>query len=705
MPPCDLASPIQYVKGVGPSRASQLGRLNIHSVRDLIYYQPIRYEARPALCSIRDIKLDQWQVVCGKIVSAQLRQTISKNPYKGKRLDIFEAQLTDGSAWLQSVWFNQPYLKNTLKSGMRVLLKGQAKRGLSGPIPQMLNPEFEVLDEDETVSDDASKGAVVPIYGLTEGLTQRRLRAIISTVFNQCDLQITDPIPGHILKAHNLPTLREGIYRVHFPPEGLSVEELNSYSTPYQKRLIFDDLFFMQLGLCALKHRLTAQKGIVLKGNGAIRQRLLNNLPFALTRAQKRVIEEILRDMDSPRPMNRLVQGDVGCGKTIVALLSMLNAVECGYQAALMAPTELLAEQHYHNIKSLLGDMDLPISLVTGSRKDKGALTVTKSEAMLIVGTHALIQEAISFEALGLVVIDEQHRFGVLQRASLRKKGNNPDVLVMTATPIPRTLAMTLYGDLDYSVIDELPPGRTPVHTMLFFENRKHEIYKILEREILKGRQAYIVYPLIEESENSDLRSAIKGAEALPKAFPNLPGLRVGLIHGKMRQEERETVMREFKEGHIHILVATTVIEVGVDVPNASVMVIVHAERFGLAQLHQLRGRVGRGNSESYCLLLCYGFSEEAKRRLMAMVKTTDGFKIAEEDMKIRGYGDFFGTRQSGMPDLRFANLLRDGAMVELARQEALSLLKEDPMLTNYPLLRSMAQEFWGDKIDLFKTA
>ncbi len=705
MPPCDLSSPIQYVKGVGPSRAAQLGRLNIHCVRDLIYHQPIRYEARPALCSISEIRLDQPQVVCGKIVNTQLRQTISKNPYKGKKLDIFEAQLTDGSAWLQAVWFNQPYLKNTLKGGMKVMLTGQAKRGFSGLIPQMQNPEFEILDEDEVISDDGSKGAVVPVYGLTEGLTQRRLRAIINTVFSQCDLQIIDPIPANILDAHKLPTLRESIYSIHFPPEGLSLEALNNYSTPYQKRLVFDELFFMQLGLCALKHRLTAERGIALRGNGVLRERLLNNLPFALTRAQKRVTEEILRDMAAPSPMNRLVQGDVGCGKTIVALLSMLNAVECGYQAALMAPTELLAEQHYQNIKRLLDGIDLNVLLFTGSRKDKTTQTITKDEAMLIVGTHALIQESVSFEALGLVVIDEQHRFGVLQRASLRKKGNNPDVLVMTATPIPRTLAMTLYGDLDYSVIDELPPGRTPVHTMLFFENRKQEIYKILEREITKGRQAYIVYPLIEESENSDLRSAIKGAEALPKVFPNLPGLRVGLIHGKMRQEERESVMREFKEGHINILVATTVIEVGVDVPNASVMVIVHAERFGLSQLHQLRGRVGRGNNESYCLLLCYGFSEEARKRLMAMVKTTDGFKIAEEDMKIRGYGDFFGTRQSGIPDLRFANLLRDGAMVEAARQEALSLLKEDPMLVNHPLLRSMAQGFWGEKIEVFKTA
>jgi len=380
----------------------------------------------------------------------------------------------------------------------------------------------------------------------------------------------------------------------------------------------------------------------------------------------------------------------------------MLTAVECGYQSALMAPTEILAEQHYINIHRLVEDLGLKIRLLTGSKKNKEAGIIASGEADIVIGTHALIQEGVSFEKLGLIVIDEQHRFGVMQRAALKKKGINPDTLIMTATPIPRTLALTLYGDLDYSVIDELPPNRNPIITKLFPEKNKNRIYALLEAEIKKGRQAYVVYPLIEESEKIDLKSAITGAEALQKTFPDF---KIGLIHGRMKPAEREDIMRKFKEGDIHILVSTTVIEVGVDVPNAAVMVIIHAERFGLAQLHQLRGRVGRGSGQSYCILLSYGGSDDARKRLNVMTETTDGFRIAEEDLNIRGHGEFFGTRQSGMPDLKVANLLRDVKILEIARKEAFALIERDATLSGYPELRKAMGDFWGERLEMFKTA
>lgn len=693
---CGLLSPIQYVKGVGPAKAKLLKRLGIETVRDVLFFLPQRYEFRPALCNISNIKFDKVQTVVGKVISTRLIET-KKNP----ALKIVEVDISDGSMWLKAKWFNQTYIKNMMSAGKQVLLTGLVKRDNFSLLPTIVNPEFEILDDINDLDISVKQDCIIPIYGLTEGLTQRKIRSIVSFVFNHCQINIQDPIPDEILSRRGLPRLYDAINAIHFPSTDMVLDDLNSYQSNYHRRLIFDELFIIQLGLKALKNNLQSINGISMRGDGRLRGQLITQLPFRLTSAQKRVISEIYRDMASTKTMNRLIQGDVGCGKTIVALLSMLNAVECGYQSALMAPTEILAEQHYANICSYLKGLDVKVIICTANRKNK--LTyIPRSEADIIVGTHAIIQENISFEALGLVVIDEQHRFGVLQRASLRKKGENPDCLVMTATPIPRTLALTVYGDLDYSVIDELPPNRRPVITRLFFEKNKNEIYDILKREIKNGRQAYVVYPLIEESENSDLRSAVEGAERLKAVFPEFE---IGLVHGRMKAEHREKIMDDFKNGKVDILVSTTVIEVGVDVPNATVMLIVHAERFGLAQLHQLRGRVGRGEHESYCFLLCYGFSEEAKRRLMVMVKTADGFKIAEEDMKIRGYGDFFGTRQSGMPNMRFANLFRDSKVLEIAQKEADELIKKDPMLNNYTHLKRFAQDFWGDKIEIFKTA
>ncbi|HYA31876.1 MAG TPA: ATP-dependent DNA helicase RecG, partial [Thermodesulfovibrionales bacterium] len=480
------------------------------------------------------------------------------------------------------------------------------------------------------------------------------------------------------------------------------IESLNRGTSDYHRRLSFDELFNLSLGIAVMKKNETRQRGIAFHPAGELVQRLSPKLPFTLTAAQKRVFEEILDDMRKPHPMNRLIQGDVGCGKTIVALMAMLSVVECGYQAALMAPTEILAGQHFLGIHALVEDLGLKICLLTGGKKERPIEEIASGKMDIVVGTHALIQEGVTFRNLGFVVIDEQHRFGVMQRASLRKKAINPDVLVMTATPIPRTLAMTVYGDLDYSVIDELPPRRSPVITRVFHQGQKELIYQTISEEVVKGRQVYAVYPVIEESENSDLKSAIIGRTALEKMFPRF---RIGLIHGKMKAAERETVMASFKKKEIDILVSTTVIEVGIDVPNAVLMLIVHAERFGLSQLHQLRGRVGRGSDQSYCFLLAYApHGDDAKRRLNIMEKTSDGFSVAEEDLDIRGPGELFGTRQSGMPDLKIASIVRDAGLLEAARKEAISMVGADPGLARLPLLKNVVEKFWRGKVDIFKT-
>ena len=459
----------------------------------------------------------------------------------------------------------------------------------------------------------------------------------------------------------------------------------------------------LQLGISIMKKRRVIEKGIAFRPDGSLRKRLLAMLPFKLTGAQERVSGDILRDMESPHPMNRLLQGDVGCGKTIVALMAMTAAAECGYQSALMAPTELLAEQHYITIYRRVQDLGLKICLLTGSNKERPLDEIASGDIDMVVGTHALIQEGVQFKKLGLAVIDEQHRFGVMQRALLRKKGLHPDVLVMTATPIPRTLALTVYGDLDYSVIDELPPNRRPVTTLLFSSKQKDPLYKLIGDEVKKGRQVYVVYPIIEESEKTDLRSATLGKSAFEKIFPEFT---IGLIHGRMKPREREDIMTSFKKGTLNILVSTTVIEVGVDVPNATLMIIIHAERFGLSQLHQLRGRTGRGSHQSYCILIAYGpYGEEAAKRMQVMVKSNDGFRIAEEDLAIRGPGEFLGTRQSGMPDLRIANIIRDALLLNEARKEAFAIIERDPEIKEYPVLRRSLETFWKGKMELFKTA
>jgi ATP-dependent DNA helicase RecG len=698
---------IQYIKGVGPHRARLLSRLGIRTVKDAMYYLPYRYEDRSNLRRISDLKYDNVETVCGKVISAEVIRVPKRN------IKIFELIINDGSGLLKGKWFNQPFMKRNFEIGQKVILYGTVRRD---PYPvrkkffngaywgigfEMDNPEYEIVSDDGDSLIHTNR--IVPVYRVTGGLSVRQMRSIMFNLINTCIKDVFDPIPLEILRENAFPSLSESLSEVHFPDTGADIGLLNRGVSEFHKRLSFDELFMFELGLAATKKRSVFEKGIAFNHKGRLLKRLIEVLPFSLTGAQEKVFSNILRDMRRPHPMNRLIQGDVGCGKTVIALMAMTVAAECGYQSALMAPTEILAEQHYINIHRMVEDLGLKICLLTGSRKNRPLKEIASGEIDIVVGTHALIQEGVRFKNLALVLIDEQHRFGVMQRALLRKKAINPDVLVMTATPIPRTLALTLYGDLDYSVIDELPPNRRPVTTLLFAPGQKDYIYRLIREEVKKGRQVYVVYPVIEESRSyQDLRSAIKGKNALEKFFPEF---RVGLLHGRMKAQDREEIMASFKHGEIDILVSTTVIEVGVDVPNATLMLIVHAERFGLAQLHQLRGRIGRGSHRSYCILLAYEpYGEEAKKRLDIMVRSNDGFRIAEEDLDIRGPGEFFGTRQSGMPDLRIANIVRDAKILDIARREAFDLIDRDPELKDFPLLRNALEIFWKGKIELFKT-
>ncbi|GAB4415387.1 MAG: ATP-dependent DNA helicase RecG [Thermodesulfovibrionales bacterium] len=687
--------PIQYIKGVGPQRARLLSRLNIKTARDALYYLPYRYEDRRNIKKIAYLTYGQMETVTGKVISSEVIRL------PRSRFKIFELIISDGTGLLRGKWFNQPYMKRHFENGQEVILSGVVKYNPHWRAGfEIDNPEYEFVDEDTDNLIHTSR--IVPVYRTTAGMSVRVLRGIMFNVLSTFAEDIRDPLSEEIRLRYNLPDLRESIYNSHFPMNETDIESLNRGVSDYQKRLSFDELLNLELGIAIMKKGEIREQGIAFNPGGEMVNNLLKKLTFKLTAAQKRVFNEILHDMGQPYPMNRLIQGDVGCGKTIIALMAMLTAVECGYQAAMMAPTEILAEQHYINIHRLVEDLGLNICLLTGSRKERHVEEIASGRMNIVVGTHALIQEGVRFRGLGLVVIDEQHRFGVMQRASLRKKAHNPDVLVMTATPIPRTLSMTLYGDLDYSVIDELPPNRSPVITRLFSSNQKRLIYEAISAEVKKGRQVYVVYPVIDESENSDLKSAIMGKAALERIFPDF---RIGLIHGRMKPVEREAAMTSFKNREIDILVSTTVIEVGVDVPNATMMLIVHAERFGLSQLHQLRGRVGRGGSQSYCFLLAYEpCSEEARRRLDIMVRSNDGFRIAEEDLDIRGPGEFFGTRQSGMPDLRIANIVRDAGLLEVARKEAFSIVDSDPDLKKSPELKKTVERFWEGKMEIFKT-
>ncbi|GBE03537.1 ATP-dependent DNA helicase RecG [bacterium BMS3Abin09] len=687
-------TPVQYIKGVGPARARLLERIGITTLQDILFYFPWRYEDRKNLIKICDLKYGADATVMCEVESAKIITT------RRKRMKIFEVTFADETGYLKSKWFNQAYLEKYFKKGVKVILSGLVKGNLySGEGLEMDNPDYELVGTEDRL---IHTSRIVPVYKATEGISQKQLRTLMFNAVDSASFLLEEYLPGEIIERNGLKPLEWSVSEAHFPEEYNDIDSLNKGMSPAHKRLIFDEFFLLEAGLALLKKRETLEKGISFGDGGGLVDKFLKQLHFTLTSAQERVLKQIRSDMKRNLPMNRLIHGDVGCGKTVVALISILVAVENGYQACLMAPTELLAEQHFTNIHKMVEALGLNVLLLTSSSGKKAAGHVSDGSAQVIIGTHAVIQEHVEFKKLGLAIIDEQHRFGVVQRAALRRKGANPDILIMTATPIPRTLAMTLYGDLDVSVIDELPAGRRPVVTKTFFSSQKEKIYSLIEGEMSKGRQVYIVYPLIEESEKLDLKSAVDGAGALKNMFPERE---VGLVHGRMHHDEREAVMASFKSGDVDILVATTVIEVGIDVPNASLMLIVHAERFGLAQLHQLRGRIGRGGYDSYCLLLAYHpFSEDAKRRLKAMESTADGFRIAEEDLSIRGPGEFFGTRQSGIPNLQIANIIRDIDMLEIARKEAFDLVDADPVLKKYPLVREALQKKWMGRLELIKS-
>ena len=700
----NLQTRMQFIKGVGPKLSELLEKRGVTTVEDALYLLPHRYEDRRELVPIARLRPGQTQVFTGSVTTAEATAT------KGGRR-VFEAIVRDKSGSIVLKWFNANavWMKRTWKIGRMGVFTGEVSQ--FGYQREVHHPDVEWLAEGQDVyavlaADPVNFGRIVPVYPLTEGLSQKIMRRVMKEMLDNFVESVQELVPAEILKRLSFPGLRQSLRAIHLPPPEAELEDLNQGRTPAHRAIAFDEFFFWELGLALKKRGVTLEGGIAFQVTHRYTKQLAKMLPFELTPAQRRVLTEIKNDMMAPHPMHRLVQGDVGSGKTLVALMAALVAVENGYQVAIMAPTEILAEQHWHTIHHWCTELGIESVLITSGMKGKvksAALErVADGNAQIVIGTHAVIQDKVEFAHLGLGIIDEQHRFGVLQRGILKKKGINPDILVMTATPIPRTLAMTLFGDLSLSVIDELPPGRIPVETRIFFESRRTQAYDIIREEIKKQHQAYVIYPLVEETEKSDLKAATQMAEHLERDV--FPDLRIGLLHGRLSPDEKEAVMGSFKVHELDILVATTVIEVGIDVPNATVMVIEHAERFGLSQLHQLRGRVGRGGAKSRCILLTPGkLSEDGEKRLRVMEATSDGFRIAEADLEIRGPGDFLGTRQSGMPDFRVANILRDGSILDEARKVAFELLEQDPELSSSgnATLREELLRRWGQRLEL----
>jgi len=709
----ELTTPVQYVKGIGPRLAEVLATKGILTTDDLLHYLPFRYEDRLNPRAIAQLRPGEMATLIAEVRTSGLFRT--------RRMPIFEMTAGQGRTRLKCIWFNGTYLQGKFKPGQMVALYGKVDVDRSGEL-QIVQPQFEILgDPGEEGASEATEqklaaslevGRIVPIYeSAGQGrLTSRWFRRIIHAALENLTPNLSDPIPAMVRNRMGLICPREALWKVHWPDPGESLQELQSSRTPAHSRLIFEELFFIELGLELKRREQKAETGIAFRLDDRVRGAIKKILPFHPTTAQKRVLREIASDMEKPSPMRRLLQGDVGSGKTIVAFEAAIIAIENGYQVALMAPTEILAQQHYFSARQILENAGYRIVLLTGSleqdRKQKVRRHIAQGNAHLVIGTHALIEEKVEFAKLGLVIVDEQHRFGVMQRLKLMKKSGDadadnrtalestggdsrphtsladahpytaaePDVLVMTATPIPRSLALTIYGDLDLSALDEMPPGRTPIVTRRVSDERSEEVWEFVRKQVVAGHQAYIVYPVIEESEESELKAAIKMYKEMSKHI--FPDLRVGLLHGRLDPDEKENVMKLFQKGEISVLVSTTVIEVGVDVSNATIMVVEHAERFGLSQLHQLRGRIGRGAAKSYCILMTGGkISEEGQRRLDAMARTNDGFQIAELDLELRGPGEFFGTRQAGMPSFQVANLIRDRQILEAAKREAASVL------------------------------
>jgi ATP-dependent DNA helicase RecG len=748
-----LGDQVQYVRGVGPRVAEMLAEKGILTAEDLLYHFPFRYEDRQNPVSLEELKPGDVASVIGEVRGSALLRT--------RRMPLFELTVGQGRHALKCVWFNAPYLSGKFLAGQTVAVYGKVEPSRSTSNLKMIQPQFEILPD---ASADAETqmlevGRITPVYESLGGsrLASRWQRKVIFNLLESMRGAVPDCLPQSMLRRLDLPDRETALREVHFPPEGTPLAELQGFSTPAHRRLIFEEFFYLELGLELKRRRMKERKGIAFATNDKAREAIREVLPFHPTAAQKRALGEIAADMRAPSPMRRLLQGDVGSGKTIVAFQAMLVAMENGYQAALMAPTEILATQHFLAARKLLerSSRKPRIVLLTGSldedRKRTNRGLINRGDANLIIGTHALIEEKVEFDRLGLVVVDEQHRFGVLQRFKLMKKPNQPepDVLVMTATPIPRTLALSLYGDLDLSTLDELPPGRMPIVTKRVPGERSEEVWGFVRKQVAMGRQAYIVYPVIEGSKDDqpeldfsrdDAIAATHPAPSIPRnrngksteLFPALAkeaapsaksglksavemheklrkgpfaGLRVGLLHGRLDADEKEVIMRRFQRGEIDVLVSTTVIEVGVDVANASVMVVEHAERFGLAQLHQLRGRVGRGANKSYCILMTgERISDLGEERLNAMVSTQDGFELAETDLRQRGPGEFFGTRQAGLPEFRVANLLRDRQLLELAKHEAARFVEgPEPAVTEAERasVRAQLKQAWQRKYGL----
>lgn len=674
---------IQYVKGIGPKKAEKLNKLGIYTIKDLLYYFPRQFEDRSVIKKIAQLE-DEEKVT----VKALITNIESYTPKKG--MTITRIDVKDDTGFAKLTFFNREYIKNTFRVGDSILAFGKVKK--NGRFVELNSCELEYLS-----TSPKNIGKLVPVYPLSYGITNKDIMNTVRMVFENKDIKIPEYMPEYLLKKYRLCGIDYAIKNIHFPKDKESLK-VALY------RLIFEELLVLQLGLFMYKGGNSNEKGILFKRDQRLDE-VLESLPFSLTRAQNRALNEIIDDMCSEKVMNRLVQGDVGSGKTVVALLALAECVFNGYQGALMAPTEILAQQHYESFTETFEDIGINVELLTGSvtkKQKEGILQrACDGEIDILIGTHALIEDNVEFKNIGLVITDEQHRFGVRQRGKLSSKGTSPDILVMTATPIPRTLALILYGDLDISIIDELPPGRQPIETIAVEKKKRGKVYNsLVRREVDKGRQVYIVCPLVEESETLDITSATETAEEIKRDF--FPDLRVGLLHGKMKPSEKDTIMTAFKNHELDILVSTTVIEVGVNVPNSTLMIIENAERFGLAQLHQLRGRVGRGKHQSYCVLIYGSNSEVCRKRMNIMEETNDGFKISEKDLEIRGPGEFFGTMQHGVPELKVANLFKHMKILKTVQQEARIIIGEDPTLDfkEYRGLKREIESKFKDKIE-----
>jgi ATP-dependent DNA helicase RecG len=693
----DLSTPVTYVKGVGPQRAEQLEAKGLATAGDLLFYPPFRYEDRSNVKPLSALAPGEMATVLATV------RTLHKPRFRRRDLGLVEVIFEDATGRnLTAKWFHAHYLDRVFTPGVRVALFGKVEFDTYLRELSMLHPEFEVLREDDEDGDASlHTGRIVPVYEAAGKVTTRVFRSVIKGMLDK-DPRLEDALPRTIAEKLKLPPLAQALREMHFPSQETDVRLLNAWRSPAQWRMIFEEFFWLEAGMAFKRKQARLEKGIAFDLEPA-RDPVRRMLPFKPTAAQKRVVRDIAQDMASPQPMSRLLQGDVGSGKTIVAAQAAVIAVENKHQVAVLAPTEILATQHFLYLSEVFKPLHYRVVQLAGSmtkrEKESVKRAISTGYAQVAVGTHALLEHDVEFFRLGLCIIDEQHRFGVLQRQKLQRKGPTPDVLVMTATPIPRTLALTIYGDLDVSVIDELPPGRKPIHTIHKTHLEIEQVWSFLKREVETGRQAYVVYPAIEESEDKAMKAAERAYLDLSKTI--LPSLKIGLLHGKLPQEEKEAVMEAFKQGAVQVLVSTTVVEVGVDVPNASVMVIENAERFGLAQIHQLRGRVGRGAAQSYCVLVTDKLGDTGRERIRTLVESCDGFHIAEMDLRLRGPGEFLGTRQSGLPAFRIGNLLRDREILEIARAEAQSFVERPPATEALLAALEYVREHWQRRYGL----